>query len=456
MKTCKTYLIGLDIGTSAVKGVAVSADGKQRITGRSPFVYTCREDGSVEISAERYLEACFVLFRDLTAALPADAQIAGVCAASASGNLLLLDEDGTPATPIINWQDTRTQNEPDLVLGADFDTDAYYRSTGWGFDKTGFPLALLCYYKHHKPALLETCSMVCMSTEYLYFRLTGEWGIAPSAGTPFYLIDQQTGQYRRDILAILGIPEEKLPPVLPTGTVLGTVTEKAAEECGLPAGTPVILGTFDHPSAARGVGIRREGQLLLSCGTSWVGFYPINDRSKLTEAQMLIDPFLSEQNGPWAGMTSLSSISARIEMYTRRYIADDDRLYSKLAQLAEESEAGAGGLRINPTEEPDDALILSHPKNHIARAIMEGTVALLAEQLEILAAQGISAREAVMVGGPSECPLWAKLIAEATGMEVHVLHGAYAGSMGSVILAGAAVGIFRNEEEAYKVFAAEE
>ena len=446
MKKEKNYLIGLDIGTSSIKGVLIAADGSERFTGRQEFVYD-RADGRVEIPADRYIDACFALLRQLSALLPADACLAGVSAASASGNLLLLGADGAPSTPILNWQDCRAADEVDAVL-PDLDLDAYYRSTGWAFDKKTFPLAALCWYSVHEPQKLKEASMVVMSTEYLNYRLTGKWGIGTSAGTPFYLIDQQSGAYRTDILEKLGIPETKLPPVRPTGTVLGTVTEAASAACGLPVGTPIVLGTFDHPSAARGVGVVREGQLLLSCGTSWVGFYPINDRARVQAAGMLTDPFLSERGGPWAGMISLASVSGNLDAYVRRFIANEGDIYGELNALAAQSEPGAGGLRINPIEEPDESYIRTFPRTQIARAIMEGIVRLLADRIAEIGKSGIRTTEAVMVGGPSERPLWSHLIAAQTGLTVRVMHGAFAGAIGAAMLSGIAAGLYRDETEA--------
>ena len=441
------YLIGMDIGTSSVKGVLTAADGSRKVTARKEFVYDRPGDGRAEIPAERYLETCYALLRTLAEQVPDGGKLMGVSAASASGNPLLLAKDGTPLTPIINWQDVRVTDETDRTLGK-WDKESYYRSTGWQFDGKTFPLADLCWYRVHHPELLDAGGTVCMSTEFLNRELTGKWGIGTSAGTPFYLIDQETGTYRKDVLDLLGIAENRLPPVLPTGSVLGGVTKEGSEASGLPEGTPVAVGTFDHPSAARGVGILREGQLLLSCGTSWVGFYPIDDRKRVLDAGMLCDPFLSENGGPWAGMVSLESFSGNLEAYVRRYIADAGDIYGALTSLAAESESGAGGLAIDPLAEPDDARILAYPKKHIARAIMEGTVRRLAVRIREIAEKGIAAKEAVMVGGPSERPLWAQLIAEQTGLAVRVMHGAYAGAVGAAMLAGISAGIWKNEEEA--------
>lgn len=177
------YIIGLDIGTSSVKGVLVAEDGTEKTTGKAEFVYTYREDGGIEIDAEAYLDACFSLLRRLASALPEHGALRGISAASASGNLLLLDEAGRPSTPIFNWQDSRVGEEARTVLGR-IDAGALYGQTGWPFDYKTFPLAMLCWIKCHRPELLEHASKVCMSTEYLVYRLTGRWGVSTSAGSP--------------------------------------------------------------------------------------------------------------------------------------------------------------------------------------------------------------------------------------------------------------------------------
>ena len=431
------YYIGLDIGTSSVKGVLLSADGSFRRTGKEPFIYHHPCPGGVEIEAEAYLDSCCRLLKHLNSQLPEDGKIAGICAASASGNLLLLDEAGTPATPIYNWQDTRVEGETLQVLGADFDGNAHYKATGWPYLPHSFPLALLCWLKVHRPELLSKAGNVCMSTEYLFYKLTGCWGISGSAGSPFYLIDQEAGKYIPEILEKLGIPENKLPPVGKAGDFLGGITEAGAERTGLPVGTPVYLGTFDHPAAARGAGILEEGQLLLSCGTSWVCFCPLKERKQAVAAGMIVDPFLSYQGGCWAGMFSLASISARIEAFIRRYIADTGDIFDVFAEEAAKSQPGAGGLVLDLySDEP----VVGYPRHHIARAVMEAVVRLLQGQLKRLENHGIRVAEAVMVGGPSECPLWGEVIREMTGIRVLPGKGAHTGAEGAARIAAAAKG----------------
>lgn len=443
------YLIGIDIGTSSAKGVLMTTEGQIVHNAKATFTYTTLENGGVEVGAQEYLTACFGALREL-ASKATDGTIKGVCASSASGNMLLLDKENQPITNIISWQDKRVTDEARELL-AGLDEDAFYRQIGWPFGYKAFPLPQLCYIKKHQPELMEKCSMVAMSTEYLYYALTGKWGISTSAGTTYFLIDQQKGEYIDWLLEKLGINENMLPPIMPCGTIVGTVKEDTEALCGIPAGTPVVLGTFDHPSAARGAGVLKEGEMLLSCGTSWVAFLPVSDRDKGFAARTLVDPFLSP-NGCYGVMSSIASLSGRLKLYVNRYVDQSDRAFQILSELARKSVPGANGLRINLLEKPDDMKVLDYPKEDFARAIMESAVNLLKERLDMLADKGISAKSAVMVGGPSEDPYWIELIQEICGIDVRVVHGAFAGAVGAAVIAGVGVGEYESEEAAHERF----
>ena len=153
-------LIGLDIGTSSVKGILMTEDGKIKKVARGAFEYTKLENGGVEIAADDFINVCFSTIRELADA--ADDTICGICASSASGNLMVADENFSPMTPIINWQDKRIDGESaEILKGIDF--QELYKKIGWGFDGKTFPLAQLCYIKKHQPKLLDECGMVCAS-----------------------------------------------------------------------------------------------------------------------------------------------------------------------------------------------------------------------------------------------------------------------------------------------------
>jgi len=421
-------MIGLDIGTSAVKGVLMTKEGEILKHEEKCFAYLTPAACQKVIEAGDYLSVCLNVLKTLAEALPEQAKIISICQASASGNLLLLDKNNKPLTPIFNWQDNRVTDEVNRVLG-ELDLNEIYETVGWPLGNT-FPLAQLCWLKCRQPELLSKAAHIVMSTEYLNYILTGKLGIAPSAGTPFYLIDQRKNEYYQPFLKRLGVSEEKLPPIFKTGTVLGGITKEASDITGIAAGTPVVLGTFDHPSAAIAAGVTNEGQMLLSCGTSWVMFYPVAKREKAVAQKLLIDPFLSPE-GCWGAMSSLTSVSEKINGYVERYISKDSDRFKELDLLASMSKKGANGLRINPLLGENEAEIRSFPKSDIARAIMEGIASLLKENMERLEKGGICASSIVMAGGPSESAVWPKVISEVLGKEVFVCKGAFSGAVGA-------------------------
>jgi len=440
------YLIGLDLGTSAIKAVLMSADGRIISREKEATEYEKAPGGVVQFDADKFYELTARVIRQLVSALPNGSIVAGISMASASGNTVLTDEAGKPLYPAISWQDQRVTDEMKQVFG-ELDPAQVHALVGWPLISS-FPLAHLSWLKVHEPRLLESAAKVSMSTDYLNFRLTGRWGIDPSTATTFYLQDQQNSRWHAPYLRTLGISEEKLPPILPSGTVLGGITEQAAEETGLKAGTPVILGSFDHPCAARGSGVLREGQMLLSCGTSWVGFYPLKDRDTALQQNMLIDPFLRNEQ-LWGAMFSLSSAATQVDEYICRYLSDGPNRYAEFDRLAAAAPAGAGGLLIHPMVADKSVDTTRYSQAEIARAIMEGVAYLLKSRIEAMKEAGIQVSSITMVGGPSETYPWPQIVCDVLSMELSVVNGSCAGAAGAAILAGIGAGIFADEQDAF-------
>jgi sugar (pentulose or hexulose) kinase len=297
--------IGLDIGTSCIKGVLISAEGISlaRAEAETSLVYPA--PGRIEFSPVHHYDTVCRVIRELAANAADKEDIKGVCLSGATGNALLLDKNMRPMTNSISWMDKRAGNDYYALL-PNLDPRKVYETAGWPWGN-GFPLTQFAWHKKHCPDIYKNAVYYVMQMTYVYYRLTNSLGIEPSTATTFYLQEQINRCYHRPFLKALDIVEDSLPPILPSGSVLGTVTADAALKTGLSASTQVVLGTFDHPSAARGTGVLQPGDLLLSCGTSWVGFYPVKDRSPGLANNLLIDPFLSPQ-GPWAALFSLSKV----------------------------------------------------------------------------------------------------------------------------------------------------
>jgi xylulokinase len=448
-------LIGLDVGTSAIKGVLCAPNGSVLAQSRRSVAFITPAEGWAELDPESHYRTVCDLVRELASKCPPGESVAALSMASASGNTLLIGSDGAPLGTIMSWLDRRAAGQMGELLPA-FDLSGVYRVVGWQMGET-FPMAHLAWLRRHQPEQFARASRVAMNVDWLTWRLTGTWALDHSNATPFYIQDQVGRKWHRPYLDLLGITEDMLSSLHPSGSAVGPLTAKAAADTGLPPGTLLVLGAFDHPSAARATGTLEEGDLLLSCGTSWVGFYPCTRRELLLSQDMLVDPFLAPR-GPWAGMFALTAIGVSVEWsidhLVLRSAADRADRYGTFNAAATRAPRGAGGLFINPSrgaaylEGRAAALGAAHGPHEIARAVMEGTAFEMRRRIESLVGAGLIPGRVNMVGGPALSPVWPRILAEVTGLEIEIVHGQVAGAVGAAALAGIGAGIFKDEKDA--------
>ena len=430
------YLIGLDVGTSSVKAVLMSTDGKIKDVKTKKHNYFFENDMKL-LDGEEFCENCFAVIKEIANETASSDAVRAICVSGASGNLVLT-KNGKCISPVYGWQTGFDESVTEKILSS-LTRDDVYETVGWPKLK-GFPMAGIAYLKETNPELLENADKICMHIEYLNYRMTGKWGITPSMGTPFFLIDQAKGEYYREYMNLLGIEEEKLLPIVKNCSVLGTVTQEACTKLGLPEGIPVVAGSFDHPAAARGTGTFDETDVMVSCGTSWVVFVPFKSRDIPKSKNMLIDPYMSPE-GNWCGMKSMTSVSEQIDKMKEKFLGDVS--YEEFDSLAAASFPGCNGLVIK--DENTD--VSGFERSDIARAIMENISQRLREFLDCLE---ISAENIKLVGGITNSKVWCKVISEITGKNVDIINGEHAGAIGSAIMAGVGSGIYKNEKEAFR------
>jgi len=158
--------IGLDLGTSAIKGVLLADDGTVLATGKRSVVFQHPAPNQVEIDPEQHWRDVYGLIQELAAQSPTP--VAALAMAAAAGNAMTWESDGTPRSPIISWLDHRSDwlpPEPEKVLDI----------VGWPAIPS-FPLAQLRWLRVNRPELLDG-AQIGMNNDYLAFRLCGRRGL---------------------------------------------------------------------------------------------------------------------------------------------------------------------------------------------------------------------------------------------------------------------------------------
>ncbi len=439
----RACLIGLDLGTSAIKGVLTDTGGVVLAEAGAESRFIHPHEGWVEVDPEQHYRNVCGVIRELVAAAPVAP--AALAMAAASGNTLLTGTDGVPLMNIINWMDHRAEQHPPAAL-AGLTSAEVTQVTGWPC-VTSFPMGHLAWLRENRPDLYRRAGRYGMDTDWVLWRLTGRWLMDHSTATTFHLQEQMSRAYHEPFLKRLGLSCEKLPALVCSGVAAGPLTEQAQRDTGLSGRTTVVTGCFDHPAAARAVGVVEPGQLMLSCGTSWVGFAPCLDRRLILEAGMLCDPFLAYEGGPWGGIFSVPYIGRTIDWYIENVIApgEPDRL-RVFDELAAQADPGAGGLEIDLCEPPQK---MAGDRRNISRAIMEGAARLLNNKILALKTHGLRYDSAVMVGGPANSPVWPGIVSQTTGLKMTTA-GRSAGARGAALLAGIGCGAYRNERDAWE------
>ena len=409
--------IGIDLGSSGIKGALCSGTGEVLATVTRATELDRPRPGEVVFSSDRCYEILCDVLKTLAKA-GAGHVIRAISLSGATGDTLLLSREGRPLLPTIHWMDTRSTNDaamdPPGMTAADV-----YQTSGWPWFR-GFPLAHLAWLKAHQADVYKQAHRVGMNLTYQYYKLCGAWAIDPSTATTFYLQDQQQQKWHQPYLDWLGLKAEQLPELLPSGTCVGSISSKTALETGLPAGCSVVLGAFDHPSAARGSGVTQVGEFLLSLGTSWVGFYPVSERKLALGQNMLVDPFLSGEHGAWGAMFALGKSGERLNETFLATYPDAPDAAARYAQIEHDLQQAMDGVA------PENAATL------MIRELVE----TMHKKMDDYSRQGLPVERVVLVGGPSANQAIVALFKKI--MNKQILVAPSAGHSGAVGAAGLA------------------
>ncbi len=438
------YLIGLDLGTSDLKAALIDGKGRMLADCSAPSRLTVDGD-RVEFDAEMHYADVCGLIRQLANQAPEP--VAALSMAAAAGNTLLADETGKPLTTVTSWLDNRGRPAERLPLLRGLDKKALWRLTGWPC-LDFFPLAHLGRFAAEEPERYRRAAMVMQSHEYLNFRWTGRRVLDHSSATPQRLVDQVRRCYSPELLAHFNLSEKQLPRLVEPGTVIGPLTAAAQRDTGLGPEALVIAGSFDHPGAALGAGVNDGGELLLSCGTSWVGFFPHADREEILNAGLLCDSFRSGENGPWAALFSIPCLGRELDRWVLRFVAPEAaepfREFDRLAAMVPPGTA----IPAIDFAAPEKTLA-GLDRAVAARAVMEFAATEVAKKLAELRRAGMTFKRATMVGGASRSPVWPGIVADRTGLAITPA-SRLAGARGAAMLAGIGIGLFHDRADAIK------
>jgi erythritol kinase (D-erythritol 1-phosphate-forming) len=251
----RDVIVGIDAGTSLIKTVAFTRDGKQLGDFSLPNSYSTAPGGRVEQDMSRTWNDTVAALRGLVAAVPDLASRVVAIAVTGQGDgTWLIDDNDRPVAPALLWLDSRAAPIVEEIRASERNA-ALYRRTGSGLNacQQGPQLAWL---QAHAPQILSRAATVFHCKDWLYFRLTGERATDPSEAT-FSCGEFHKRRFDVETARLIGISDciRLFPDVVDGVTTTHPLGATAAAETGLPEGLPVSLGYVDVICNALGAGL---------------------------------------------------------------------------------------------------------------------------------------------------------------------------------------------------------
>jgi xylulokinase len=462
-----SYLLGVDVGTTAVKCVLFDLSGKVVASGRTEYPLIMPKPGFVEAEAETYWNAFKESLGKVLSISKIDAEeILGVSVSSQGESFVMLDRDGYPLSRVIVWLDNRSEEEAQIIK-REFGVDEVYRITGQNDVISTWTATKILWLKRNQPAVFKKVHKFLLLEDYFIYRLSGRFITDYSIVSSSLLFDISRKRWWNDILSFIGLDEDNLPELKSSGVPAGDIDEKVAKETGLCKHTTVSTGAYDQAASAVGVGNIEPGVVSETTGAALAIVATTN--------KMVLDPMrrmpchYHAAPGKYFLQPWCHTAGAILKWFRDNFghveIEAADKMgldsYDLLTLEAAQVPPGSDGLILLPhfmgaaSPEFDSkakgvlfGLTLYHGKGHIIRAIMESVAYMLRRNIEMLEEMGIEIREVRSCGGAARSPLWNQIKADVLQKPVLTIHTEETAALGAAMLAGLATKTFSSLEEA--------
>jgi xylulokinase len=437
-----TRLVGLDVGTSSVKGLAIDEDGAVVGVAERGHPLSMPRPGWSEQDPEDWWRGAAEVLEELDAA-----SAAGIGLSGQMHGLVALDRSDRPLRPAILWNDGRTQAQCDEIEER-IGFERLVELTG-NRALAGFTAPKLLWMAENEPELYDRIAHVLLPKDYVRLKLTDEHAIDVADASGTLLFDVAARAWSGEVLRALEIDRAWLPAVFESPAVSG-VTH---------GGVPVAAGAGDQAAGALGVGVVAEGgPASVVLGTSGVVFAALDRYEHDPRAR--VHAFCHAVPDAWHAMGVMLSAAGSLQ-WLRETVGGT---YDELLSGASEWEPGVEGLLFAPylagerTPHADPGaraafagLSLRHDRGALARAVLEGVAFGLRDALDLVADMSHPPRRprvGRVSGGGGRSDLWLEIVASVLELPLEATVVDEGAAYGAALLGGVAAGVWEDPRTA--------
>ena len=459
----ESLLVGVDIGTQGVKAAIYDTQGRclaeafRKSDLHRPSPGVVEEDPEVQVRS-----ACEVI-AECAAEAAGKGKVRGLSIDGQMAGIIGVGEDGRNVTPYDSWLDTRCA--PWIVRMHKEAGAEIARKTGGPPSFNHGPKIL--WWKHERPEVYGRIRAFVQPGGYAVMRLCGMDGSRAFIDTSYLhfscFADSRAGVWDPELCRRFGVDPAVLPRIVSSQEIAGELTREMAEKCGLPVGTPVVAGCGDTTASFLSAGATRPGICVDVAGTASV-FAASTADFQADEKELVLGCSRSATPNLWHPYAYINGGGMNLEWFREQVAgafaaagsAPPD--FTRLNELAAAVQPAEDdpifiphlGGRMSPSQPllrgAWVGLTWSHGPGHLYRAVLEGVAleyGIYLRSVERLFGAG-TVTEVRVTGGGEKSTIWNRIKADTLGVPIVQVMGAGGAPLGSALLAGHGVGLFRD------------
>lgn len=447
-----SYVLGLDLGTSSLKGLLMNKQGEVVAESASDYPILIPEIGYSEQNPFDWLEAAKEVIEDLIDKKPdMKERLEGISFSGQMHSLVLLGDDNEVLRSSILWNDVRTTKECERIMN-EFGDELEDITKNIALE--GFTLPKILWVQKHEPDIWTKTAHLMLPKDYLGFWLTNEYHMDFSDAAGTLLLDARKRAWSKEILTKFNISEKILPTLIASTGQIGVMKEELCQRFGFINEVKIFAGGADNACAAIGAGILKNGVGMSSIGTSGV-FLAFEDEEikdydgklhffshALPNANYSMGVTLAAGNSlNWfkeAFAKELSFQELLLEVDTVS-VGSDDLLFAPyiVGERTPYSDAKIRGSFIG--------IDARHELKHFARAVLEGiTFSLKDSQIIMETVANKRFEKIVSVGGGAKNKEWVQMQADIFNAPIVCLSVEQGPGLGAAMLAAVGCGWFKD------------
>lgn len=457
-------LLGIDFGTGGCKITMTDTAGHVLDSASGEYPSSHPHPGwSEQNPADWWTAMCTTLATLRQRPAWQSANIAAVAMDSYTHGAVLLDENYQVVRPTIIWTDQRSakecqwlkENYADLI----FNTAGQMPTPTW-------TLPQIAWIWNNEPEAMAKVKHMSFVKDYIRFLLTDELATdrIECQGTLFN--DMKRDAWAPELLELARINPEWLPRIGDITEIAGNVTPKAAEQTGIPAGTPVVMGTSDSAVEDYAAGAVTPGQCIIKLATAG----NVNVMTAEAHPHPATLTYAHVVPGMYYTVTATNAAAIAQRWFRElccgeekaQALATGENVYEIINRSAEKSPAGSNGVFFHPYLSGERSpywdpklrgsytgMSMGTTKGDLARALLEGVAYSLKDCHRTIEDMKLPVNEYILIGGGAKSPLWARIICDLFQAPT-VVPASCDASFGSALLAGVGIGVFPDSITAIK------